>query len=161
MFSTAIRILLAFALACIAAGFTTVAFVMPPTDFIELSGNALTNSLSSAGLLALAAATHFAVFAFPLALIAAVFGAARGLRNPVFYVSTGIAIAVLGFFAQSAVEQSGQPTIVNEYALMAFVAAGLVGGLVYWLIAVPGPTDSGHKTSSGRRDADKQAAESA
>ena len=48
-----------------------------------------------------------------------------------------------GVKAQFESEVTGQPTILNAYALTAFITAGFVAGLAYWLIA-------GRKAGSGR-----------
>jgi hypothetical protein len=50
-------------------------------------------------------------------------------------VIVGLAIAVGGFVAEYLSEVSGQPTIVNDYAIRAYLTIGFVGGLAYWLFA--------------------------
>ena len=67
----------------------------------------------------------------------------RGIGSWTYYVLVGIAIAVIGFLAQHASEAAGQASILNNYALSAFLATGFVAGLVYWLFAgrrAAGPT---------------------
>ena len=43
-------------------------------------------------------------------------------------------VAVVGFLAQYVSELQGQPTIVNNYAMAAFLCGGFVAGMVYWLV---------------------------
>ena len=125
------RVILGFALAALMAGLVFVLFAMPPTEFA---------SSRSPGLGALAdwslkAATQAAIFAAPFALIAAAIGEWQSLRGPIFYSVAGLLIAAAGFLAQQSSETAGQVTVVNPYAIGAFFASGLAGGLVYWLIA--------------------------
>ena len=47
----------------------------------------------------------------------------------------GIAIAVIGFLTQHLTEAPGQTTILNNYALMAFLTSGFAGGFAYWLVS--------------------------
>lgn len=135
MISTVLRALLGYVLASLAAGLVLVGFVVTPADLVALSGDALTERLSGAGLLALAAATHAALFASPFALLAVLVGEWQRYREGAYYGVAGIAIGLAGFLAQHAGEPSSGPTIVNTYAFAAYVTAGLVGGLVYWLVS--------------------------
>ena len=129
-----LRVLLGFALACLAAGLTLVLFVYTP---LELAREHAGDRVSEAGLLALAVATHTAMFAAPFALIGAVFAEWRRIGGWLYYVLISIAIAALGFAAQSWTESGGeaQGSIRNGYAVAAFLITGGVAGLVYWLCA--------------------------
>jgi hypothetical protein len=131
------RVLVGFVLACLAAGLTLVLFVYTPLELAGLAASVESTRLAEAGLLALAAATHTAVFSAPFALFGAVFGEWRRIRNPAYYALVGILIAALGFFAQYWSEAAGELSILNTYALSAFVLTGLVAGVVYWLCAGP------------------------
>jgi heme/copper-type cytochrome/quinol oxidase subunit 3 len=131
MFGSIFRVLLGFILACLAAGFTKVLFALTPSEVF--SGEA--DRLSSVMYLATQTATHSALFAAPFALIAAAIGEWQGLRNWAYYAVAAIAIALAGFLAQYQSENLTQPTIVNNYALTAFLTSGFVGGLVYWLFS--------------------------
>jgi hypothetical protein len=135
MLGRMIRVLFGFVVACLAAGLTIVLFVTTPVELANTPSNALSDALVSNGLLALAAATHSAVFAAPFALIGAVLGEWRGLVHWTYYVLVGIVIAGLGFFAQYWSEGGTQASIVNNYALVAFLTTGFVGGMIYWLFA--------------------------
>ena len=61
-----------------------------------------------------------------------------------YYAILGIAVAALGFLLQHVTETPGQATILHNYALTAFLTAGLAGGLVYWLFS--GRYVTGHAT---------------
>jgi hypothetical protein len=130
-----IRVLFGFVAASLAAGLTIVLFVTTPVELVNTPSNAFSDALTSNGLLALAAATHSAVFAAPFALIGAAIGEWRRLSHWTYYVLVGIVIAALGFFAQYYSEGGTQTSIVNNYALVAFLTMGFVGGMVYWLVA--------------------------
>src|ERR1700733_3452886 len=132
MVARVFRIVIGFVLACLAAGLAMVLFVPPPGEFAaDMSGA----RLSEAGVLALAAATYTAIFAAPFALIGACFAEWRGLASWTYYALIGIAIAAIGFLAQLSSEAGGEATIVNGYALTAFLITGFLGGLVYWLFS--------------------------
>ncbi len=135
LLGTIIRILTGFAVACLVAGVATVAFVVTPADIAALPADMLLERLGNAGLLALLAATHSAIFAFPFALIGIGLGEWLCIRSWIYYSVVGILIAAGGFCAISYFEGAGQPTIVNNYAMRAFFAVGFFGGLAYWLVA--------------------------
>lgn len=129
MVRSVLRIVVGYLGACLAAGATQTLFVVTPADLAadwERAGGA--------GVLMLMAATQSAVFALPFAAIAIAYTewfAARGWPTSVFF---GIAIAATAYAATVAGEATGT-TILNDYALKAFLTAGLAAGLVYWLIA--------------------------
>ena len=131
MIERILRMIFGIALACLAAGLTLVLFVYTPPELVELKSE----RLSEAGLLSLAAATHSAVFAAPFALIGAGFGEWRRIGSWMYYVLVAIAIAAIGFLAQYWTEAQGEASIVNNYAVTAFLLSGFVAGLVYWLFA--------------------------
>jgi|AERA01.1.fsa_nt_gi hypothetical protein len=130
MLISLIRFLFGFVAAMLAAGAVQVLFV---------AGSDLLSGLSAArlqglGLLTLLAATQSAVFSAPFAILAAAVAAWQPIRSVVYFVAVGIAIALAGFFAQY-VGEAGPDTILNRYALTAYLASGGVGGLVYWALA--------------------------
>jgi len=135
MLGTLFRVLVGFALACLAAGVAVVAYVITPMELANLAGDAFDNRLLDAGALALRAATHAAIFAAPFALILAAISEWQALRSPVFYILGGVAIAGAGFLAQYSSEGAGQHTVLNDYAIRAFLTAGLLSGLVYWMFS--------------------------
>jgi hypothetical protein len=130
----AVLVVFGFVLACLAAALTLVLFVYTPAELVALPSDVAADRLSEVGLLTLAAATHCVVFAAPLALLAALVGEVRRIGSWTYYVIAGIAIAVLGFLAQHWSETADQPTILNNYALIAFLTTGFVAGLAYWLV---------------------------
>jgi hypothetical protein len=125
------RVMFGFVLACLAAGLTMVLFVYTPLEVASLEGQ----SMAEVGLLALAAATHSAVFAAPFALIGAVFAEWQRIGSWLYYVLLAIAIAGIGFAAQFLTESLGEASIANSYAVAAFLLTGFVSGFVYWLFA--------------------------
>jgi hypothetical protein len=129
------RVLFGFTVACLVAGAATAAFVITPADIATLPAELRPDRLSSAGTLSLLAATHSAIFAFPFAFIAIALAEWRCIRSWVYYAIVGILIALGGFGAEYLNEVGGQPSIVNAYAMRAFLAVGFLGGVAYWLAA--------------------------
>jgi drug/metabolite transporter (DMT)-like permease len=132
MIGSMLRVIIGFVFACLAAGFAMVLFVYTPLELAtELAGE----RASEASLLALAAGTHAAVFAAPFALIGAGFGEWQRIGSWLYYVLVGVAIACVGFLAQFWTETAGEASIVNNYAVTAFIVTGFVAGIVYWLFS--------------------------
>jgi hypothetical protein len=129
------RVAFGFALASLAAGLVTVLFVNTPADVLAEPVNRLPRTASETFELALLTATHAAVFAATFALIISIAGELFSIRRLPFYVIGGVLIAMLGFIAQYESEVSGEPTILNNYALKAFLTTGFFAGFVYWLAA--------------------------
>lgn len=126
------RILLGLIAACLAAGLVQTLFVVTPFDLME--SDAIPASLANAGLLALYAATHTAIFVAPFGLIAAALGEWQHVRQMLYYALIGIVIAMAGFFALY-MSESGGLTILNPLALVAYFMTGLIAGFTYWLVA--------------------------
>jgi hypothetical protein len=126
-----LRDVLGFIMACFAAAATMVGFVATPAEIAHGDPN----TLAAAGALTLLTAIESARFAAPFALIAASTAEWRGIRGWMYYAIAGIAIAIAGFAAQYASASAGQPALVDNYVLTAFLTAGFVGGIVYWLFA--------------------------
>jgi dipeptide/tripeptide permease len=135
MLGRMIRVVFGFVVGCLAAGLTIVLFVTTPVELANTPSNAFSDVLSSNGLLVLAAATYSAVFAAPFALVGATIGEWRQLAHWTYYAVVGVIIASIGFLAQHYSEAGAQPSILNNYALVAFLTMGFVGGVVYWLVA--------------------------
>ena len=133
MLSALVRVVFGFIVACLIAGVATVAFVITPADIATLPADLRPERLGNAGVLSLLAATHSAIFAVPFALIAIAVGEWLCLRSWIYYVVVGIAIALGGFGAEYLNEADGQPSIVNDYALRAFLTVGFFGGFAYWM----------------------------
>jgi drug/metabolite transporter (DMT)-like permease len=132
---TLLRVLFGYIIACLVAGAVTVAFVVTPADIGNLPVDAQTERLANAGVLALLAATHSAIFAFPFAMLANGLGEVWRVRSWLYYAVVGLLIGAGGFVAYYVNEVAGQPSIFNNYALTAFLTSGTLGGLAYWLFA--------------------------
>jgi hypothetical protein len=139
------RVFVGFVLACLAAGLVQVLFVDTPAELAARPVAELAVQGRSTLELVLLAATHFAIFSVAFALIAAGIAEWLSLRGTGYWLASGMGIALLGFVAQYASEVAGQPSILNNYALQAYLTAGFFGGLVYWLVA-------GSRSGADRRD---------
>jgi len=157
MLSSLVRIVFGFIVACLVAGAATVAFVVTPADIASLPPDLRPERLGDAGVLSLLAATHTAIFAFPFALIAIGIAEWLCVRSWIYYVIVGILIALGGFGAEVLAEAAGQPSIVNDYALRAFLTVGFFGGFAYWMAA--GRRAGGRRGDAGAAD-EEPAAES-
>lgn len=135
MFKILVRVTIGFILACIAAGLVTVLFVTTPAELMAIPSEALPEKASQTLVWGLLAATHTAIFAAAFTLIAAGIAEWQKISGLGYYVLVGAVIALLGFYAQYTSEVAGQATIFNSYAMTAFATAGLIAGLVYWLVA--------------------------
>jgi len=129
------RVFLGFIIACIVAGLATILFVDTPAEIAAAPGAEVQSRAGQALELALLTATHSAIFSFVFVIIAAVIAEWLAIRSLPYYLIAGTGIALLGFFAQYQSEVSGQPTILNNYALKAFLTSGFFAGFAYWLIA--------------------------
>jgi hypothetical protein len=148
-----LRIVAGFALACVAAALTLVLFVYAPGDLSRVGDELDGERLSEIANWALIITPHVAVSAAFPAMLAAVIAEQRKIGNWAFYVLAGMATALAGFLAQSLLETPGERSILHTYALIAFLSAGLVGGLVYWLAsgryaAAPAPRAGGPKAAA-------------
>lgn len=145
MIRTLGRVFAGFVLACLAAGLVQVLFVVTPPKLLGSPANVFAERAAQTGVIALLAATHAAIFSAAFTLIAAGIGEWMRIRALGYYLFAGIAIALLGFFAQYSSEVAGQPTIFNNYAIQAYLTSGFFAGLVYWLVAgrrAGGPDDA-------------------
>jgi len=135
MLARSFGIIVGYILACLAFAIVLVVFVFTPVEMVTLPSHEAASRLSMAGLQAMLSATQIAIIAAPLALVAALFAEWRVIREWLYYAVVALLVAVAGFLAQYASELQGQPTIVNTYALTAFLCGGFVAGMVYWLVA--------------------------
>ena len=129
------RVLLGFVLACLVAGLVQVFYVRTPSEFAAVPANELPYLAGNSLELALLAATHSAIFSAAFALIIAGISEWLSLKTIAYSLAAGMGIALLGFVAQYSSEVSGQPSILNNYALQAYLTAGFFAGLTYWLVA--------------------------
>jgi hypothetical protein len=124
-------VLAGYVVACVAFALVLVAFVFTPTELASADAE----RFSMAGFQLFASSIQVIMFAAPLALVATAVAEWRGTSDWIFYALAAMLIAGAGFLAQYASELQGAPTIVNNYALTAFMTGGFVAGVVYWLIA--------------------------
>jgi len=125
------RVALGFMFACIVAAVVQIGFALTPAALLTDRAD----ELAALAILLLRTATQLARFALSFALVVAIVGEWQSIRSSIFYGLSGIAISAAGFLAQSANESAGQPTILNTYALTAYLSSGLAGGLAYWMLA--------------------------
>ena len=130
MILSVLRVLVAFALACIAGALIQLGFATP-NDVLTDDPDRLSWSIEQA----LLAATHSAVFSAPFALVAAAIGEWQSIRSWVYYALGGLAIAIAGFIAIHFGETGAANSIVNQYAIGAYLCSGLVAGWIYWLFS--------------------------
>jgi hypothetical protein len=112
--------------ACLVAGFSHVLFAK--------HGPGPSNSEPPMLEFVLLTATHYFLFSAPFAFIAAVLAEWLSLRSLSYFLCSALAIAFAGFVAQYA-NEGPDLTILNDYAIRAFLTAGFSGGFVYWLVA--------------------------
>jgi hypothetical protein len=155
-----IRVLFGFALACLAAAATLVLFVYTPAELASLPPGMGAERLAQGALFALVVTPHVAAFAAVPASLAMVIGERRGISSWSFYVLTGVGVAVLGFLTHHFTETAGQPTILHNYALTAFLTAGFVGGFVYWAFSGRFVAPGAAPRSTAARAADEAGAAS-
>lgn len=127
-----VRVLLGFLVACLAAAFVLVLFVYTPSELLTLPADMRGDRMSEAGLFTLAIAPHIALFSALFALVAVVFAERRGVSAWSYYMLVGVGIATAGFLIQHFSEAPSQATILQNYALAAFLVSGAAGGTVYW-----------------------------
>ena len=151
MLGRIINILMSFLVACFVAGLTKVLFGTTPSELANLPPDVAADRMSRVIELGLFSGVQTALFSAPFALVAAAVSEWRNLRNWTYYALSGLAIALVGFLAHYSNEAQGAPTIVNNYALTAFLTAGFVGGLAYWLLhgRHAGVDTVVHRTTSG------------
>jgi hypothetical protein len=133
MLARILRILIGFALACVAAAVTFVTFVYAPGDLAGLSDELSGDRLSEAAYFALLSTPHVAISAAVPAMLAAVFAETRKVASWLFYAFAGVATAGAGLIVQHLTVP--RVNILQTYALAAFLTAGLIGGLVYWALS--------------------------
>jgi hypothetical protein len=129
MFRSLLRIALGYAVACLIAGATQTAFVVEPAVFTRGPETA-----AAAGLLVAMAATQTAIFSFPFACIGIPLSEWLRWRGWLTFVLLGSIISLTAY-AVAIAGETGGVTLWNDYALKAFLAAGVSGGLGYWLVA--------------------------
>jgi hypothetical protein len=133
MFLRVLYILAGFALASFTAAVTLVLFVYAPSDLASLRTDLNGARLLEAAYFAVIITLWIIVAGAVPALAGILYGEVRKIAGWTFYALVGLGTALLGFFLQHASESRGEPSIFQAYALFAFLVAGLLGGLVYWV----------------------------
>lgn len=128
---TLARCIVGYIVACIACAAVQVGFVLPPSELLIADSGRLT----AAAIWTVLAALHSAVFAAPFALVGLVLAERKGIRRVGYYAGVGTGIAALGLAAQLVYLGLDQPLMVLAHMLAAFLSAGALGGLIYWLVA--------------------------
>jgi hypothetical protein len=131
---TVFRILFGLTIACLTAALIKVLHVVTPAELATLTGDALAARLFRLLDLVAITATFQALFVVPLALIGIVIAEVNRLRGVLTYLILGAAIAGAGFYIQVTGEGETR-TIVNPYAIQAYLIEGVAAGFVYWLLA--------------------------
>jgi len=126
---------LAFSLACLVAGFTQVAFAISLPEASAFFARDWIERVGPTAALVLFSTALSALFSAPFALVGVLFAWWRGIGGALYYALVGMAIAAGGFVALRAAELPGEPTIINPYALIAYLASGLLAGLTYGALA--------------------------
>lgn len=124
---------LSFLLACLGAGLTTALFATTPAELVGLPADVASDRIVRLIETGVFAAVQSFVFSVPFAVAAIAVGEWQRIRVWTYYAGAAVLIALVGFLAHWSGEMPGQPTIVNNYALSAFITAGFVAGLVYWV----------------------------
>lgn len=128
------RVVMGLIAAMLAAAAIKVLHVITPASFSGLSAAAAEGRLVRFGDLTLLTATQQALFALPIALIATSVTEVNRIRGWIAYAVLGLVVAMAGFLVQMAGEGDYR-TIVNDYALRAYLIEGFCAGVVYWLVA--------------------------
>lgn len=138
-----LRILFGFLLGCLGAGITMVLFVLTPAELAGLPPDVAGDRIAKGLELATFVAIQIAIFSAPLALVGICLGEFLRNREWTFYVIAALVVTGVGFLVHRTAESIGQPTIANNYAFVAFLTAGFVAGITYWLISgrMAGPGD--------------------
>jgi hypothetical protein len=134
MFGRVLRVICGFFLACFAAGLTLSLFAFPPAAMktaVEGSSDAIVELC----LFALAVTQYCALFAAPFALLGVIFAERQGIRSWTGHVIAGMVIAGFAMLTRYASEAASAPSIINTYAVAAFLAAGIASATTYWILA--------------------------
>lgn len=147
-----VRVVIGFVAACLVAGFVQVLFAVTPAELV-VAGDERLGEAATWGLLS---ATQIGVFAAPFALIAAAISEWQGIRSFAYHAIVAMAIAVAGFGLIHATESATEASIVNSYAMAAYLTSGFLAGLIYWLFA--GRSAGGNRHAPVRMESDRQVA---
>jgi hypothetical protein len=79
-------------------------------------------------------ATQAAIFVIPFGLLTAVMLEVNDIRGLLAHLVVGLVLAGMAFALHVQAEDDLR-TVINAFAIQAFVLQGLVAGFVYWLVA--------------------------
>jgi hypothetical protein len=129
MVQTLVRVILAFITACLAAAVVQVFFAISPAEIA--SGKDGANIVNALTVVPRAMIQSF-LFAAPFVLVAAAVAEWQSIRDWIYYTLVGIAIAFAGFTALHMGEGTDR-TLMHDYAMRAYLAAGAAAGFFYWM----------------------------
>jgi len=142
-----IRVVFGFLVASLVAGLVLVLFVNTPAELPDWPSE----RYAETGLWALAVGTQAAIFSAPFAFIGTLYAEWRRISSATYSVILGLLIAMVGFAAHYAGDNTGGD--ISTYALAAFIVTGIVGGLVYWYVSgrfvAPAPPAETTPTDAG------------
>ena len=126
-----LRFVIGFVLACLTAGVVQVLFAVTPTELVVAGQDRWLEAFNWS----LLTATQVGVFAWPFALIAWILSEWLSIRSFAFHALVAIAISTAGFGLLYSSELPTDASIVNSYAMAAYLTTGFAAGVVYWLFA--------------------------
>jgi hypothetical protein len=148
--ASVIRVVVGIVLACLAAALVQVLFAVTPKELVT----AVDDRLGVAANWTLLSATQISVFSMPFALIAATISEVMRLRSFAYHAIVAMAIAAAGFGLIYSNESATEASIVNSYAMAAYLTSGFAGGFIYWLFA--GRRAGGSGRSTVRMETDRK-----
>jgi len=131
MFAALFRLLFGLIVACLVSGAVQVLFAFTPAE-LAVAGQERWEI--AANLTLFTAITSFMIAA-PIVLLLGLFAEFVGVRSFAFYLIAGLFVALAGFAVLYSGERPNDPTIVNSYAIAAFLTSGFFSGISYWLVA--------------------------
>lgn len=156
-----LRVLIGFAVACLAAAYTKLLFAVTPAELAALPSDLAADRLAEIADKGWKFAVLFGLFALPFAIVALAVGEGLGVRNWTYYTLVALGIALVGFIAQWQSEAPNAAyTVVANYSLIAYLTTGFMAGLFYWLFsgrvagvpAMPQPVDMSDGATGGKGD---------
>lgn len=119
----------------LAAGLVIVLFATTPAEILSAPSDVARDKMWRLLELSIFSGVQALVFGWPFLLLAIIIAEWRAIRTWLFYAIVGMAVSLAGFMAHYASEGAGDYTIVNNYALTAYLTAGFVAGVLYWALA--------------------------
>lgn len=135
MLGRLLSVIIACLWSALVAGLVIVLFATTPAEILSAPTDIARDKISRLLELSIFSGVQAIVFGWPFLLLAISIAEWRAIRTWAFYAIVGMAIALAGFMAHYASETPADYTIVNNYALTAYLTAGFVGGVLYWILA--------------------------